>query len=308
MKVWLNGQFLEMSEAKVSLFDSGIQHGVGLFETMAARHGSVYRLMDHLRRLQSSAAALRLSEALRVGPLARAVEMTLDECEFDSARIRVTITGGDLMLAPGSAKGGTTRHDPTIAIVVQPPTHYPEALFESGVRVRVADTRLSAADRFAGHKTLWYWPRLAELQLAATVGCAESLYFTTANTLASGAVSNVFLVSGGKLRTPSARDEGAASPVLPGVTRARILALAAERGIAAEQTERITGDDLLAADELFLTNSSWGVLPVVAVEAHGIAGGAVGEMTKAIREAYENDVESETLAGRGAEEGTDLEA
>lgn len=297
MKAWLNGRLVELGEAKVSLFDSGLQHGVGLFETMIAREGTVFALMEHLARLRESAAALRLSQGLRIGPLARAVESTLASNALEAARIRVTITGGDLMLAPGSSPKDGATHDPTIAIVAQSPTNYPSELFEAGVRVRIADGRVNPLDLFAGHKTLWYWPRLAELQVASSAGCAESLCFTTANTLASGAVSNVFLVRGDCLVTPLARGEGELSAVLPGITRARVMALAAEVGVSVAREGRLTIDDLLASDEVFLTNSSWGVLPVAHIEARAIGGGTVGPVTKRIRAAYEACVDRETMEG-----------
>ncbi|MSR69963.1 MAG: hypothetical protein EXS17_06430 [Phycisphaerales bacterium] len=302
MKIWLNGRFVELADAKVSLFDAGFQHGVGLFETMTARNGSVFRAMTHLERLKESAVQLGLLEVLQLEPLADAIALTLDKNQATQARVRLTLTAGDLRMlkSPGVASEAP-RSDPTIAIVVQPPTPYPAELFARGVRVCVAAAKLNGHDPFAGHKTVWYWPRLAELQLAASMGSAESIFFTTANRVACGAVSNIFVVSSGVVRTPPARGEGtgrAQSPVLPGVTRGVVLECAKELGLTAE-TGELTIDDLLAADEVFLTNSSWGVLPVVAVERTSIGAGTPGRVAQSLRKSYLEVVESETAASDG---------
>ncbi len=295
MKVWLNGRFVPAADATVSLFDAGFQHGVGVFSSMCARHGVVFRIMEHLQRLQRSAIELGALEVLRLDPLADAIELTLRENNMVDARVRITVTAGDLKLlkTPG-VPGPPARGDPTIAIVAQPLTPYPTELFERGVRVRIADAKLNDQDPFSGHKTLWYWPRLAELQLAAASGCSEAIFFTVNNRAACGAVSNLFVVKEGVVKTPRARGEGESpSPVLKGVTRSAVIECAQQRGIAVE-TADITAEELLCADEVFLTNSSWGVLPVVAIEKTGIGAGTPGELTQALRRDYLELVEAET--------------
>ncbi len=289
-----------MADAKVSLFDAGLQHGVGLFETMAARNGSIFRPMAHLERLKASAVQLGLLEVLQLEPLAEAICMTLEKNEAAEARVRLTLTAGDLRMlnSPGVANA-SQRSDPTIAIVVQPPTPYPAELFSRGVRACVAEARLNTQDPFAGHKTIWYWPRLAELQRAAATGSSESIFFTNTNRLACGAVSNIFVVSGGVIRTPSARGDAGVTdaPVLPGVTRAVVFECAQASGIEVE-TRDLTIDHLLGADEVFLTNSSWGVLAVVAVERTAIGQGTPGPIAAELRRSYLEVVERETDESR----------
>ena len=99
MFVWLNGQFVDRDAAQVSVFDAGFQHGVGLFETMLARHGAVFRADAHMQRLANSAKELLLSDRLRIEPLIEAVHHTIERNNFDQARIRLTITGGNLSLS-----------------------------------------------------------------------------------------------------------------------------------------------------------------------------------------------------------------
>ena len=294
MKVWLNGTFIERDETKVSVFDAGFQHGVGLFETMLARNGKIFRPQAHLQRLTESARRLLLSERLRVEPLSEAVQLSLTENGLEEARVRLTLTGGDLNLLQSKGK---TQADPTILIVAQPPTEYPDAFFEKGVVVMIADGRENPFDPMAGHKTLNYWARIQALQLAGAKGASEAMWFTVSNHLSSGSVSNVFLVKDDTLHTPIARGEedpgSLASTVLPGITREAVIEVAQGMGLGTSKS-MLTIEDLLGADEVFLTNSSWGVLPVVGVEREKIGAGEVGETTRRLRQGWLELVQRET--------------
>ncbi|MFM1936444.1 MAG: hypothetical protein RI990_1403 [Planctomycetota bacterium] len=302
LDAWIDGRFVPMDEVRVSAFDAGFQHGMGLFETMAGRHGRVFRGLEHMERLRASARALGLSDRLRPEALVDACEATMAHNGLTHARVRLTITGGDMNLL--AQRPEDVRHDPTVLIHVQPPTPYPPALFEQGVGVRIADGQLNVADPFAGHKTLWYWPRLAALQRAAEAGMQEALWFDVTRALGCGCVSNVFLVKGGVLLTPVARGEepkgqAVRSPVLPGVTRAAVLSLAEECGMTSD-ARRLEVDDLLGADEVFLTNSSWHLLPVVRVEQRTIGPGSPGEATRTLRAALLERIDRETVSPAGA--------
>lgn len=316
--VFLNGKFLPQDEARLSAFDAGVQHGVGLFETMLGGAGDagadsepwVSRLDDHLDRLITSARDLGLSDQLRAGPLAEAVLHTVQKSGLPLARIRLTITGGDLNLLaraqqPRPANGSAPAHvQPSLMIVAQPATEYPPEMFDRGVSVVLADLRLNPLDPTAGHKTINYWARLRELQSAAAKQAGEALIFQITNHLAGGCVSNVFLVKSGELLTPIARGEeghtapapdapGSArpalpSPVLPGITRKRLLAWAAAEEIPVHR--RMLGiEEVLGADEVFLTNSSWGVLPVVRVERQRIGTGSVGPLARRALDAWRDE-------------------
>jgi branched-chain amino acid aminotransferase len=98
LQAWLDGAFVPMSDAKISAFDAGFQHGIGLFETMAARHGRIFRGLEHMERMSESARMLGLSDSLRAEALVDAAEATLAENALEHARIRVTLTGGDMNL------------------------------------------------------------------------------------------------------------------------------------------------------------------------------------------------------------------
>lgn len=313
MQAFLNGSFIELDTARVPAFDAGFQHGVGLFETMLGgvkeSHGGaepwVIGLDEHCERLAASAAVLDLSPDLRAAALGDAVLATVARSGLARSRVKLTVTGGDLnMLARGAAGGGKAV-DPTILITTQPATVYPTAMLEAGVSASLAATRANNFNPTEGHKTLNYWWRLRELQAAGRKGAAESLVFDITGHLAGGCVSNAFVVKDGVVLTPFAKGEEGygpqgptgdveqkreagdhlPSPVLPGVTRAWVIDQLEMKGVSVER-RMLTVDDVLGADELFLTNSSWGVLPIVQLEAREIGGREPGAVTAGLVEAW----------------------
>ena len=287
--VWINGGFVQRDEARLSAFDAGLLHGVGLFETMLYVDHRVHRLDEHLHRLINSARSLGLVSSLRHEPLAQAVLDTALRSTLDRARIRLTLTGGDLNLLESNRAAPA---NPTILIVAQPATPYPDEMFEKGVLATIADDRLNPLDRFAGHKTLNYWPRLRALQEAAGKGAGETIFLQVTNHVASGAVSNLFIVTGSSLATPIAHTEeepgAVGSPVLPGITRGNVIALAEGLGVGCAK-RLLTVEEMLDADEVFLTNSSWGVLPVTRLEGKAIGAGAPGQLTRDLLNHWRTD-------------------
>lgn len=333
--VLLNGALIESDHAMVSAFDAGLQHGVGLFETMLAKRDAsalrgvrIVHMHEHLSRLGASARMLQLTERLHLPALAEGVERACERALTDMPgverfRVRVTITGGDLNLLQRAREAPRDQpappQQPTLLIVVQPATQYPREMFGRGVLATIADMRVSPLDESEGHKTLHYWHRLRALQKAGAKGGAEALVFQVTNHLVGGCVSSAILVKDGALIVPIARGEegregehpGAnasdpddasfagehvpaplrkgvlPSPVLPGVVRAWALQWAEDSGRDVHR-RMVTIGDVLGADELILTNSSWGALAVTRVEASTIGQGAPGEVALALREAWEN--------------------
>jgi branched-subunit amino acid aminotransferase/4-amino-4-deoxychorismate lyase len=296
MDVFLNGKMVPLESASISVSDAGLQHAVGLFETMGVYHGRVFRLEQHLSRLARSAETLGLTRQVEVEPLAKAVRQTVKHNGLDRARLRLTVTAGPISLLGGGGGSGAAPL-PTVLVVASEPTAYDPAYFEQGITVLVAPQGANPFDVMAGHKTLNYWGRLRTLRQAAAVGAGEAIWLSVTNHLASGAVSNVFLVKEGSLLTPFARGEelpeALPAPVLAGITRGAIVEIAQKLNIPV-QRRMLSINDLLGADEVFLTNSSWLVLPVTKVEKKLIGNGEVGSMTAQLRERMLELVERET--------------
>lgn len=294
MDVFLNGKMLPPDQALLPADDAGLQHAVGLFETMSAYHGRIFRLSRHLERLRQSATQLGLSRDMDIDALTQAVQITLDHNQIDQARVRLTVTAGSMSMLAGGGSGGTAG---TILIQPTEPTQYDPKYFEEGVTVLVAQPGANPFDPLAGHKTLNYWGRLRTLRQAASAGAGEAIWMNITNHLAGGAISNLFLVKDGELLTPIARgeeiDKSLPAPVLPGITRAAVIELAEAKGITVHK-RMLSIEDLIEADEAFLTNSSWHVLPISKVEKSELGNGKTGEMTKQLREALLALIEEET--------------
>jgi len=296
MQIYHTGRLLNADEATISVADAGFTHAVGLFETMAAFHGRVFRLQQHLDRLADSARDLGLLREVDTGNLAQAVQKTLKANKLESARVRLTVTAGAVSLLR-SESGSDKPPDPTVIVETTEPVTYDPKYFTDGIRVVVAPPAANPFDATAGHKTLAYWARLRTLRQAASAGAGEAIWLNITNHLASGAVSNLFIVKDGSLFTPIARGEevqGALpAPVLPGITRAAVIELADKLDLPV-QKRMLDINSLLEADEVFLTNSSWQVLPVSNVEKKVIASGSAGPITLRLREALLELIESET--------------
>lgn len=281
-KVWYNGALLSEPEARVPVDDGGWLHGAGLFETMRAEHGVVFRFQRHVDRLCASAEKL----LRRVDPQQLP---TIEDCGtllrangLEQARLRLTVSAG-----PMRGEGDDPVLPFNVALTAIPLTGYPAGLYETGITVVISAYRQNPLDPIAGHKTTCYLPRLLALREAQRARCVEALWFTNQNLLAEGSVSNVFLVRDGRLFTPPLD-----TPVLPGIARAVVLERARSIGIEAEQ-KALTVDDLLDADEVFLTNAIMQVMPVTHVERHDIKDARVGPVTKKLSAAYRELVESE---------------
>jgi len=282
-KVFLNDGLVDAEKAGVSVADSGLLYGAGLFETMRSRNGVVFRLQDHLDRLFLSAATLSIAHSYDKPHIGRAIESLLQTNQLTDARLRLTLTGGPLAESDEQRK-------PTLLITATEFKPYPSDYYKTGVLVILCPFRQNATDPMCGHKTICYYPRLLALNLAHQRRAAEAIWFTMENRLAEGCVSNVFLVKNSILQTPSL-----GTPVLPGIARKTVLELARQQSIEVVEKDLFV-TDLLDADEVFLTNVVMEVLPVISVEKRAIGSGTVGPVTQRLRDAFANAVEQECKA------------
>lgn len=279
-QVFLNGSLVPVSQAQIGIDDSSFLYGIGLFETMRVVGGRLFRFQDHWQRLTASAEALSILNTYTESEVREGIERLLEANQLTDARIRLTLTGGSLRAEENRRS--------TLLITATAFVPYPKEYFEKGVRVVITDYRQNPKDPFTGRKTTCYGPRLAALRAAHEKLAAEALWFTTENRLAEGCISNVFLVRQGTLLTPPLT-----TPVLPGIARKTVLELAQQEKIPAEERP-LDINDLLAAEEVFLTNVIMTILPVVAVEGHTVGEGKPGPLTKRLTKQYEERLQDFT--------------
>ncbi len=278
-KVFLNDKLINFDEAGISAGDSGFLYGTGLFETMRAYNGIVFRLNDHLDRLLNSAKTLFLEHSYNKEYLKEAVYNVLQENNLTDARIRLTLTAGTFSKEEAKLK-------PSLLISAAKLLPYPEEYYKKGVLVVLCPYRQNTTDPACGHKTTSYLSRMLALKQAHEKGSAEALWFTIDGQLAEGCISNVFLVKDSNIFTPRTN-----TPVLPGIARKTVCDLASANKI--ELIERdLTIDDLLGADEVFITNVIMEVMPVIGIEKHNVSEGKPGKITQKIQELYNQFVKN----------------
>lgn len=272
----MNKRLVSADRARVSVFDAAFQHGVGLFETVRAYDGQVFRLEDHLDRLSSSARDLGLVLDRDAKQFGKAIGRVLKANQLTDARIRLTVTGGSVRLGIHTGAQGP----PTVLITAGPMQPYQQDYYLKGMTVLVSDYRVSPQDPVARHKTICYLPRLAALKVAQQAQVGEAIWFTTDGYVAEGCISNMFMVRGEKLQTPSLE-----LPILPGITRKVVLELAGRDGIEVQEG-KFSLEQLLAAEEVFLTNSIMEIMPVTNIERHVVGSGQVGPVTGKMMQGY----------------------
>jgi len=282
-KVFLNNALVDSSDAQISIHDSGLLHGIGLFETMRAYAGRVFGMHDHLDRLFTSAAALKIPVTQSREEIIAGMNEVLKANGLTDARLRLTVTPGN-MLNFDQDKGPES----TLIITTSKLQPYPAEYYEKGMTVIISKYKQNPDDATCGHKTLNYLPRLLALQQAQTAQAGEALFFTTANHLAEGCISNVFLVSKQTLITPPLE-----TPVLAGVTRSKVIELAHDCDIDIEVRPCVI-KDLLDADEVFLTNSIMELMPVGRIERHPVSNEKPGPIYQTLSEAYKEATCEET--------------
>ena len=291
--LWINGELADEAQAGVGLRDGGLLHAAGVFTTTKAVGGRTFGLDRHLKRLRDSCDALHVPLAHGDDELRGAVDAVLAANNLADARLRITATRGRAVRDP--VHGEAFR--PTCFVVADELSPYPAEFYQKGMIVVLnSEQKANPYDVQAGHKTLDYLSRFAALREASRRGAGESLWFNVHNLLQSGSISNVFLVEEiagvETLVTPPTnedlRDEAVRrscpyprSNALPGVARAAVLDWAAKNG-AATQRVPIDVNRLLAAREVFLTNSVMGVMPVTKIEQSGVGDANPGDLTRRV--------------------------
>jgi branched-chain amino acid aminotransferase len=279
-KVFLNDKLIDTEKARISATDSGFLYGAGLFETMRSYEGVVFALKDHLERLFASAGALFINNPFDEEYLTDAIYKVLKANKLTDARLRLTLSNGPMA-------GAEEQLTPTLLITATKLQPYPGEYYKNGVMVILSASRQNTFEPTCGHKTTSYFSRMITLNIAHQQRAAEALWFTTDNRLAEGCVSNVFLVKDSVIYTP-----GIETPVLAGIARKTVCEIASTNSIKLVEQDLYI-DDVLGADEIFLTNVIMQIMPVSRVEKHTVGDGKVGTMTQRLQISFDELVKSQ---------------
>jgi len=283
--IWHDGQMFAPEDARCNCLDRGRLYGDGLFETMRAYQGKIFRLQTHLQRLGGAARKIHLALPITDEELQTAVQKTLKESELASAYLRLTVTRG-----VGGNPSQLDASTASVTIWVRPFSGYPTELYETGMSAVLAETRRNEHSPLSNLKTLNYLDNLLARAAAQRGGADEAILLNTSGQLAEAAASNLFIVADGCVLTPPIE-----AGVLPGITRACVLELCQAEGISIHERP-LELHRLPAAEEAFLTNSLMEIMPLTRFVGQPIGNGRPGEITKQLQQAYRRLVDEEASA------------
>ena len=271
LKVWLDGKLVDQADAKVSVYDHGLLYGDGCFEGIRVYGGRVFKLASHLRRMYESAERIRLKPAYTPDQVAQAIRDTIAACELPDSYIRLIFTRGvgTLGLHPFRCpKPGTI-------VIVDKIQIYPPELYAKGMKVIVAKRpRIPVACLDPAIKSLNYLNNIMAKVEAIDADVLEAIMLNIDGYVSECTGDNIFMIKGGTIFTPPFE-----AGMLHGVTRQFVIdELAPALKIPVVQ-RMLRVDDLLKADEVFLTGTAAEIIGVNQIDEHTIGDGKVGPIT-----------------------------
>ncbi len=264
--VFLNGKFIPAHEARVSVLTPGFLNGLGLFETMRAYQGKIVYLDAHLKRMTLSSRLLRLRSLYSLKELRNLIRQAVKLGGFDDAHVRLTITK--------SFSGTDT------LLIVKKYVPFPASNYLQGFSLCLHESTRNLCSLPAQVKTTSRIFFELAYQQAKEKGFDEALILDNQGYISEASRSNIFLIRGNEIITP-----GLDCGCLDGITRRVIFDLARKYKIAM-YTGKLVIQDLLNADEAFLTNSLIGVMPLACLERKKIGDARCGKLTKFLQEKY----------------------
>jgi len=277
MKVYIDGQFFDEAEAKVSVFDHGLLYGDGVFEGIRMYHNRIFKLREHIERLFWSAKALLLDIPMSPEAL---IAATVETCRRNNLRegyLRLLVTRGKGTL------GLDPRRCPKASVIIIASTIqlYPEKYYAEGLTiVTVPTTRMLVNSVNPAIKSLNYLNNILARIEANNAGVEEAIMLNSEGYVAECTGDNVFIVQKGRLSTPPL-----SAGALYGITRNTVLDCAQALGIQSAEPN-LTRYDLYIADEMFLTGTAAEIVPVVKMDGRVIGSGKPGPITAKLIAAF----------------------
>lgn len=281
MKIYLDGKFVDEADAKISVFDHGLLYGDGIFEGIRLYEGNIFRLDEHLQRLENSAKAIMLDLPHSRDEIS---EITCETCRQNSltdAYIRLVVTRGvgDLGLSPWSCV------KPSMFVIASKITLYPQEHYDNGLAIVTLPTRrMNVAALPPAVKSLNYLNNILGKIEAKQAGALEGIMLNDQGFVAECTADNVFILHEGEILTPSS-SQGA----LKGITRGTIFDIAKELNLPIREVN-MTRYDVWCADECFLTGSGAEVIPVCKLDGRVIGTGKPGPVTQQILTSFRRRV------------------
>ena len=281
--VYINGLFTPLSNAKISILDRGFCYGDGLFETLRASNGKIFYMEQHIDRFFESMQQILIELPMTRLELTKVVQETLARNKYKNAIIRLLVTRGDTQ----SNIQIDSKNHPTLVINIRPYTPLPKAAYKKGIRIMLFQERANLINGLKRRlKSCNYLSNVLIKELSDRKNYMEGVVVDPDFGVTEGTTSNIFIVEQGQLKTPPL------SPfVLAGITRQVVLDIARDQRIPFAE-EQITADELICADEVFITNSCIEILPVTQVDSNLIGHKKPGILTRFLHDEFLKSIET----------------
>ncbi|MEO6192357.1 MAG: branched-chain amino acid transaminase [Thermoanaerobaculia bacterium] len=293
--IWKNGQLIDFKDATVHVLSHALHYGSGVFEGIRCYNtlqgSAVFRLPEHVRRLENSAKVYRMPIAFTTDELIEAICETIRANELESCYIRPIAFRGF-----GNTIGVNPLHNPVeVFIACWPWGKYLGEEAEKGVDVCVSSWRRIAADSMpAVAKATGNYLNAQLIKIeAVTNGYVEGIALDARGFVSEGSGENVFMVQDGTLLTPPL-----AASVLQGITRDTVVKIARDLGIPVRE-EQIPRGQLYTCDELFMTGTAAEITPIRSVDRNPVNHGCPGEVTRRIMAEFKGIISGEIADRHG---------
>jgi len=281
--VYIDGEFVPVSQAKISVFDHGFLYGDGVFEGIRAYNGKVFKLKEHIDRLYDCAKVIDLQIPVSKEEFAEIILETLRRNKLKNAYIRPIVTRGvgDLGLDPRKCK------KPTIIVIAIEWGKLYGDLYEKGLKAVTVTVRRNAIDSLPPNiKSLNYLNNILAKIEANAKGGDEAIFLDHNGYISEGSGDNIFIVKNGEVITPPTINN------LRGITRAVAIELIHKLGIPFKEAN-IGLFDLYSADEIFVTGTAAEIAPVTYIDGRVVGDGKPGKITRLLMEEFHKLTEKE---------------
>lgn len=270
LQIYLSGKLVPKEQAVVSVFDHGLLYGDGVFEGIRVYGGKVFLEKEHIDRLYESALSIRLEIPMTQDEMTEAVRDTVAANGITDGYVRLVVTRGAGTLGIDPQRTS----DPQVIIIADSIKLYPQELYDNGLRLITASTiRNHSAALSPRIKSLNYLNNILAKIEGTDAGTVEALMLNHKGEVAECTGDNIFIVSGGVLKTPPPE-----AGILEGLTRNAVIQLAREAGVEVQQVPLVR-HDIFIADECFLTGTAAEVIAVVSLDGRTIGTGKPGPVT-----------------------------
>lgn len=277
--VYLNGEFLPLEDARISVLDRGFTFGDGVYEVLPVYRRQIFRLNEHLSRLDNSLTSIHMLNPLTLEQWREILMTLVERCPEDNQSLYVQITRG------------VSERDHSISLATKPTIFAMckpliKRDYSNGIRaITCEDIRW----KWCHIKAITLLPSVLLRYEAAEKDATEAILLKD-DFVTEGAASNVFIVLQGVVKTPL-KDNN----ILPGITRDLVIELLIGEGIPCREI-KISRKELVSADEIWITSSTWEIVPVIELDGKTIGNGRPGKMWGKAMDIYQEFKKNMTVS------------